>query len=144
MRFPGLQLREPLWSRLMISSIFPQSSQMTSNTALKLKPHCHSNHLLYLFSNLNNQSSHGPGYMWTLLARSIVVAFWSWLMPIPNGQKFFQCRMLIAILKQLFSQHGLPETVSDNGSLFTSETFSHFCSSCWITHLVTTLTPTIQ
>ena len=44
-----------------------------------------------------------------------------------------------AVLKQLFSQHGLLETlVSKSGSQFTSETFQHFCSSCCITSAVHT------
>ena len=39
----------------------------------------------------------------------------------------------IAVLKRLFRQHGLLETlVSDNGSQFKSETFQHFGSSCCI------------
>ena len=43
---------------------------------------------------------------------------------------------MVAILKQLFSQHGLPEKlVKDNGSKFISETFQLFCSSCCITHV---------
>ena len=42
----------------------------------------------------------------------------------------------ITILKQLFSQHGLPETlVSGNGIQFTSESFRHFCRSSCITHI---------
>ena len=52
---------------------FPQFSQMTSDAALKLKPHQNSNHLLHLYSG---QGSHAPGYMWTLLVRSMTVAFW--------------------------------------------------------------------
>ena len=44
---------------------------------------------------------------------------------------------LITILKQLFSQHGLPEKlVSDNGSEFTSEIFHHISMHAWcITHV---------
>ena len=64
MQFPDLQFKVPLQSRPMtLSSIFPQSLQMTLDIALKLKPHWHSNYLLLLFSDLNNQSGHGPRYI---------------------------------------------------------------------------------
>ena len=77
MQFPGVQLKVLLWSRPMTaSSVSLQFSQMTSDTALKLKLHQHSDHLLHLFSNLNDQSSHDRGHMWTLLALLMAVAFW--------------------------------------------------------------------
>ena len=42
----------------------------------------------------------------------------------------------ISILKRLFSQHGLPETlVSDNGTQFTSQLFRHFYKSNCIAHV---------
>ena len=42
----------------------------------------------------------------------------------------------ITVLRRLFSQHGLPETlVSDNGSKFMSESFQQFCKSWCITHV---------
>ena len=42
----------------------------------------------------------------------------------------------ITILKWLFSQHGLPETlVLDNGTSFTSELFRSICRSSCITHV---------
>ena len=41
------------------------------------------------------KSSHDPGYIWTLLALLMAVVCCKWLMPIPNGQKLFQCRRQI-------------------------------------------------
>ena len=64
----------------------------------------------------------------------VVDAHYKWLeiFPVQNTDT----RSTIAVLKRLFSQHGLPETfVSGNDSQFTSETFQHFSSSCCITHV---------
>ncbi|CAH8535475.1 unnamed protein product [Dicrocoelium dendriticum] len=42
----------------------------------------------------------------------------------------------INILRRLFSQHGIPETlVTDNGSQFTSSQFAEYCAQHGITHL---------
>ena len=95
LQFPDLKVRVSSRSREMTSSSPPQSLQMTPGAAFKLKLHWHSNHLLHLFSD--DQSSNCPRYMKTLLALSMAVAFWLWLMPIPNGQKFSQSRRQIPI-----------------------------------------------
>ena len=64
----------------------------------------------------------------------VVDARTEWL-EIPQMQKADTCST-IALLKQQFSQHGLPKTlVPDNRSQFTSEKFHHFCSSCCILHV---------
>ena len=102
MHFPDSSLRVPLRRRPMISSRVPppQSSQMTSDAALKLKLHRHTNHLLHLFSNLNDQSSYGPGYMWTLLALSMAVVFWQRSIPFQKWPETFS--MHISTLRQQF------------------------------------------
>lgn len=42
----------------------------------------------------------------------------------------------ITVLRRLFTQHGIPETlVSDNGTQFTSELFQSFCKSMCISHI---------
>ena len=57
---------------------------------------------------------------------------WLVIFPIQNADT----RSTIAILKRLFSQYDLPETlVSDHISQFTSETLYFFYSSCHITHI---------
>jgi transposase InsO family protein len=55
------------------------------------------------------------------------------VVPVPN----ITTRQTVNVLRKLYSQHGVPETiVSDNGPQFTAQDFKEFCKANAITHIL--------
>ncbi|XP_038106927.1 uncharacterized protein K02A2.6-like [Culex quinquefasciatus] len=66
----------------------------------------------------------------------VVDAFSRWPEVVPT--KRITTTATIAIFREIFSRHGMPETlVTDNGTQFTSEDFEGYCNSNGILHLKT-------